>query len=85
LAADGHSYEKFAIDRWFEEHPNSLRSPTHNGLMPSRILLPNINLKKSVAEFKATLCSDKALLEAGMLWFMFMIGSSHFADAVFRF
>ena len=53
LAHDGHTYEKEAIERWFATHPlPGTRSPMTNEELLSHDLLPNVALRKLIADFK---------------------------------
>lgn len=44
IAMDGHSYEKSAIERWFQK---SDKSPVTNATI-SKMLIPNLNLKRQL-------------------------------------
>ena len=48
VAADGHTYEREAIEQWIRRRA---RSPVTNLPLASRDLVPNINMKKLVADF----------------------------------
>jgi hypothetical protein len=50
VCADGHTYERAAIERWFSTHATS---PKTNERLSSRALIPNHNLKAVLAAFKA--------------------------------
>jgi hypothetical protein len=66
LARDGHTYEKDAISNWFQRHRNNPpsaggrtqaraqgpRSPMTNEPMDSEVLVPNLALKKLIADFQ---------------------------------
>ncbi len=45
---DGHSYERSAIEEWFQK---SNKSPLTNLVLESKILIPNHSLRKSIEEF----------------------------------
>ena len=47
IAADGHSYEREAISRWFRTHDTS---PKTNMRLQSKQLIPNHGLKSMIAE-----------------------------------
>jgi hypothetical protein len=49
IAADGHSYEKGAIESWFEAHD---RSPKTNEVLPHTGLVPNHTLRAIIQEFR---------------------------------
>ena len=52
-AADGHSYERANIEKWFyNRHDSSLTSPFTGLRLPSRAVVPNIALRKAIDEFK---------------------------------
>lgn len=48
VTADGHTYERECIEKWFLAHNTS---PTTNRELPNRNLIPNFNLKKCISEF----------------------------------
>jgi hypothetical protein len=50
VAADGHSYERSAIEQWLRR---SARSPMTNAPLGSAGLIPNIALRKAIAEWRA--------------------------------
>ena len=50
VAADGHTYEREAIEQWIHLGRRA-RSPVTNLPLASRDLVPNINMKKLVADF----------------------------------
>ena len=49
IAADGHSYERSAIDEWFE---NKVTSPITNLPLDSTALLPNYTLLTQIKEWE---------------------------------
>ena len=49
ICSDGHSYERAAIERWFNRGNNS--SPTTNEQLPNINLIPNHNLRQAIAEW----------------------------------
>eukprot|EP01052_Picozoa_sp_SAG31_P008380 SAG31_NODE_422_length_15859_cov_5.161865_8_plen_178_part_00 len=52
-AADGHSYERANIEKWFaNRHDANLTSPYTGFRLPSRVVVPNIALRKAIEEFK---------------------------------
>jgi hypothetical protein len=51
IAADGHSYDKEAITRWFSEREIPT-SPLTNLRLPSTVLTPNIALKNVIQDWK---------------------------------
>lgn len=57
IAADGHTYERTAIERWLSQH---LSSPMTNAPLPSRALLPNFTLRSQIV----TAAQGAAALEA---------------------
>lgn len=50
VAADGITYDKNSIKKWFED--GNTTSPTTGAQLRSSMLIPNINLKKIINEFK---------------------------------
>ena len=50
VAADGFSYERSAIEQWLRR---SVRSPMTNAPLGSAGLIPNIALRKAIAEWRA--------------------------------
>ena len=48
MAQDGNTYERKAIEMWFVKHSTS---PLTNAPLPSKSLLPNLNLKKLIADY----------------------------------
>lgn len=49
VAADGHTYERKAIEKWiYEGNPTS---PMTNDILDNKILLPNINLRCLIHKF----------------------------------
>ena len=48
ILADGHTYEREAIEKWFVENDTS---PITNEKIEKEILIPNFNLKKAIAEW----------------------------------
>lgn len=53
VAADGYSYEKAAINLWFETNHNN--SPIDNSRLKNLDLNPNQNLKQTIQEFRSKL------------------------------
>ena len=49
LAADGHTYELIAIQRWMEK---SDRSPMTNMKLPTRELTPNLEVRQKIQEWQ---------------------------------
>ena len=49
VAADGHSYERAAIEQWLTERRTS---PLTGAALASRALLPNIALRKAIAAWR---------------------------------
>lgn len=49
VAADGHTYERAAIEEWFRAHATS---PLTRATLSCRTLLPNFALKKAISEFR---------------------------------
>ncbi len=49
VAADGHTYEKSAIEVWFAAGNN--KSPMTNETLAHKFLLPNYNTKQTIAEY----------------------------------
>eukprot|EP00884_Botryococcus_braunii_P021728 jgi/Botrbrau1/8239/Bobra.0392s0034.1 len=49
LAADGHTYERVAIEGWLSAHDTS---PMTNERMPHKILTPNHNLRSAIREWQ---------------------------------
>jgi hypothetical protein len=55
VAADGHSYERSAIQHWLDEHPGSVNSPMTGAPLPHRSLVPNHNLRGALEEWERIL------------------------------
>ena len=51
LIGDGISYERSAIERWLSSSSN-VTSPATNVVLIDRTLVPNVSLKKAIAEWK---------------------------------
>ena len=51
LCADGHSYERAAIVKWFASHSTS---PLTNAHLDSKDILPNHALRKAIVRFHET-------------------------------
>ena len=49
ICADGHTYERVQITSWLQNHDTS---PKTNELLPSTMLIPNIQVRQLVAEYK---------------------------------
>ena len=49
ICADGHTYERAAIERWLRQRGTS---PKTNALLPSRAVLPNHNLRGVIEVWK---------------------------------
>lgn len=47
MALDGHTYERSAIEEWFQEHQTS---PMSGSRLPAKTLLPNHTLRKLLDE-----------------------------------
>ena len=56
VAADGHSYERAALARWFTSR---VTSPTTGARLTSRQTMPNHALRVAVDEITAVLCTDQ--------------------------
>jgi len=54
VAADGHSYERKAIEGWFSSHNTS---PLTNLPLKNKDLIPNHNLRSSIAQYKQKISS----------------------------
>jgi hypothetical protein len=50
ICADGHTYEREAIERWFRSHGTS---PKTNAHLPNRTVFPNHALRGVIEAFKA--------------------------------
>eukprot|EP01051_Picozoa_sp_SAG22_P032125 SAG22_NODE_13386_length_408_cov_2.009709_1_plen_83_part_00 len=50
VAADGHSYERSEIEKWFATGRQT--SPMTNDAMPSKVLTPNRLLKSQIEEWR---------------------------------
>ncbi|CAE8604138.1 unnamed protein product [Polarella glacialis] len=50
-AADGHVYERAAIEEWFRASRDSLRSPMTNLPLPTVLLAPNRALQSAIEEY----------------------------------
>ena len=46
IAADGHTYEKAALEKWLQQHDTS---PVTGKLLANTRLLPNLLIKKAIA------------------------------------
>lgn len=53
VAADGFTYDRNAIEEWFEEHDTS---PVTNLPILSKILIPNYALVSAIIEWKSGKC-----------------------------
>lgn len=51
MAADGHSYERVAIERWFAE--GSMLSPQTGLPLATTVLIPNHSLRQAIDEFNS--------------------------------
>lgn len=49
IAADGHSYERMAIEGWFRTGHD--KSPMTGLALANQDLIPNVNLRKAIAEY----------------------------------
>mmetsp|Transcript_30929 Transcript_30929/g.50030 ORF Transcript_30929/g.50030 Transcript_30929/m.50030 type:complete len:445 (-) Transcript_30929:319-1653(-) len=49
VCADGHTYERIAIERWLKEHCSS---PLTGKTLKSKIMFPNYNLMSQIKEFQ---------------------------------
>ena len=58
MAADGHSYERSAIENWFNR--GGKLSPLTGVLLTSQTLTPNHSLRKAIEDFRAAQCSANA-------------------------
>merc|ERR1712054_114449 len=45
VCQDGHTYERVAIERWLASHDTS---PMTNGILPSKVLVPNLALRHQI-------------------------------------
>ena len=54
MAADGHSYERTAIENHFRHNPRDTRSPMTNMVLDNKKLTPNHTLKKCMQDAKET-------------------------------
>ena len=54
VAADGHTYERAAISRWFAEGRSELKSPLSGERLCTAELLPNKNLRSQIQNFSTT-------------------------------
>ncbi|EFJ50679.1 hypothetical protein VOLCADRAFT_48964, partial [Volvox carteri f. nagariensis] len=52
VAADGHSYERDAIARWFAGRPGRPTSPLTGAVLPHTGLTPNYALRKIIADWR---------------------------------
>ncbi len=46
IAADGHTYERAAMQHWLQHHPTS---PVTQALLPHTRLVPNLLIKGAIA------------------------------------
>lgn len=51
IAGDGHSYEREAIERWIQSRG---RSPLTTNPLSLDTLIPNLNLKQQIDEYRLT-------------------------------
>jgi len=54
ISMDGHTYERVAIDTWFDSQTNrrsGFTSPKTNAPLPNRTLLPNYALREAIEEW----------------------------------
>ena len=58
MCSDGHTYERSAIENWFQANTTSATSPMTNERLESRGLLPNITLRKAIAEWRLEYVAD---------------------------
>ena len=58
MSCDGNTYDKVAIERWFNEHDTS---PLTNLKLENKILIPNLAIRSIISEFKE---NQKIALEA---------------------
>jgi len=54
VAADGHTYDRAAILRWFAQGHSQLKSPLSGELLRTTELLPNNNLRSQIQNFSTT-------------------------------
>ena len=52
MCADGHTYERHAIERWLREHRTS---PKTNALLPNASVIPNHSLRNAIDEYRLSL------------------------------
>ena len=50
VAADGYTYDRTAIEIWFQEND---KSPMTNMTLPHKHLIPNFNLLSAIMEWKS--------------------------------
>ena len=50
ICADGHTYDRHAIERWLSQHGTS---PKTNARLPSREVISNHNLRSLIEQFRA--------------------------------
>jgi hypothetical protein len=62
IAADGHSYERSAIEAWLQHHNTS---PLTNLPLPHKHLVPNRAIKSAIASIMAAEGGLKASASAG--------------------
>ena len=58
VAEDGHTYEKFAIKKWLENHNTS---PLTNKKLYSKRLIPNHNLNTQMLDFIEKLIEENKI------------------------
>lgn len=51
VAADGYTYDRRAIEKWFQENNNS---PTTKLRLPDKSLIPNYSLLSAIVEWNST-------------------------------
>ena len=49
VCADGHSYERAAIEGWLAAHDTS---PSTNVPLPHKVLVPNLALRSAIAAYR---------------------------------
>ena len=57
VAADGHSYERDAIEKWI--YDGNCTSPMTNDILASQSLIPNVNLRNLIQKYQGSFGTGK--------------------------
>lgn len=53
VAADGHTYERTAIQAWMDRRGEQWPSPMTNQMIEGNALIPNHNLRSAIRQYEA--------------------------------